>query len=88
MAKAVTQILNDPRKAGQMATRKELFGEFNRYAVFAVHTRGEQVCWFVTNAERIDDVTGGPAVIRQAETREMAMAGLADQSSDDWKEAA
>jgi hypothetical protein len=53
MAKAVTQILNDPRKAGQMATRKELFGEFNRYAVFAVHTRGEQ-CLLVRDRCRAD----------------------------------
>jgi hypothetical protein len=71
---------NDPTRAGQDASKRQYFGEFGRYAVFAVHTRFDAVCWFVTDAESIADaqVRAGefPAVIRQEATREAAMAGL------------
>ena len=68
---------NDTRCAGQVADQPELFGEFSRFSVFSIHTRFDAVCWMVTDAERIDDVTGRPAVIRQAQSREAAIAGLA-----------
>jgi hypothetical protein len=67
---------NDPSRAGQHATAKYLFGPFNRYAVFAVHTRFDAVSWFVTDAEQFDDVTGAPLVIRQEATRQLAVRGL------------
>jgi hypothetical protein len=71
---------NDPTRAGQDASKRQYFGEFNRYSVFAVHTRFDAVQWFVTDAETITDaqVRAGqlPAVIRQETTREAAMAGL------------
>lgn len=70
---------------GALLAKKERFGEFGRYSVAPVWTRFDTVEWFVWDAERIDEVTGGPAVIRQAETREMAMAGLdtpTDQTHD------
>jgi hypothetical protein len=67
---------NDPSRSGQPATAKYLFGPFNRYAVFAVHTRFDAVSWFVTDAEQLDYVTGCPLVIRQCDTRELAVRGL------------
>jgi hypothetical protein len=71
---------NDPKRAGQDASKRHYFGEFNRYSVFAVHTRFDVVQWFVTDAESVTDaqVRAGelPAVIRQEATREAAMAGL------------
>ena len=71
---------NDPNRAGQDASKRQYFGAFDRYSVFAVHTRFDAVCWFVTDAEGItdDQVRAGefPPVIRQEATREAAMAGL------------
>lgn len=32
-------INNNPNQAGQLAGRKELFGDYKRYAVAPVHTR-------------------------------------------------
>ncbi|MCI0393205.1 MAG: hypothetical protein MOB07_31135 [Acidobacteria bacterium] len=74
-------ITNDPNRAGQHATQPEYCGEHKRYSVFAVHTRFDTVCWFVTDALGITDaeVKAGkfPPVIRQEKTREEAMRGLA-----------
>lgn len=67
---------NDPKRAGQLAAKKELFGGYSRYAVAPVHTRFNAVEWFVWDAEKIDLVTGGPDVIRQAQTKAEALAGL------------
>jgi hypothetical protein len=66
---------NDKKKAGEKASKTVLFGEFSRYAVYAVHTRFSSVVWFVTDAET--DPTTMPQVIRQAETFEAAIKGLA-----------
>ena len=67
---------NDPRQAGKLASSKVLFGEASRYAVFAVHTRFDAVEWFVTDAETVDEVTDGPAVVRQADRFEDAVGGM------------
>lgn len=68
---------NNPRKAGQRATRQQLFGDYSRYAVYAVHTRFEAVEWFVADAETTDEATGLPAIIRQEPTMVQAVEGLA-----------
>ena len=71
---------NDPKRAGRNASKTKYFGEFSRYAVFAVHTRFDAVSWFVTDAEGITDeqVKRGERapVIRQEPTYEAAIAGL------------
>jgi len=67
---------NDQTKAGQLASRKHTFGDWSRYAVFAVHTRFDAVQFFVADAEREDPTTGQPEVIRQADSFEQAVAGL------------
>lgn len=67
---------NDPSRAGQRASQRLIFGEFHRFAVFAIHTRFDAVEWFVTDAEKTDPVTEGPAVIRQEATMAEAVAGL------------
>lgn len=69
-------IRNEPTMAGRLAGRKRFFGDYSRYAVFPVHTRFEAVEWFVADAEVTDEVTGLPAVIRQAASKAEAVAGL------------
>lgn len=67
---------NDPWRAGQLASRRALFGDGSRYAVAAVHTRFG-VRFFVWDAEVLDVyVTGGPSVIRQVGNLADAVAGL------------
>lgn len=56
---------NNSRRAGQPASAKLLFGEFSRFAVFAVHTRFDAVEWFVTDAETVDPVTNMHAIVAQ-----------------------
>lgn len=71
---------NDPGRAGQNASDAVLFGEFDRYAVFAVHTRFDAVSWFVVDAEGVTDAQVRakqlPPVIRQEPTYEAAIADL------------
>jgi hypothetical protein len=67
---------NNPAFAGRLASDKVLFGECSRYALFAVHTRGNSVQWFVADAESVDELTGLPRIVRQAATPEQAIAGL------------
>lgn len=69
-------IKNDPSRAGSLAARKQLFGDWCRFAVAPVHTRFDAVEWFVWDAEATDPETGLAKVIRQAETLEAAMHGL------------
>jgi hypothetical protein len=71
---------NDPRFAGRQASGKVLFGFCSRYALYAVHTRGDAVQWLVADAESMDAETGLPGIIRQAATPEEAVAGLADDA--------
>ena len=69
-------IANDPIKAGQRASKSTLFGENSRYAVYAVHTRFEDVQWFVADAEQTDPVTGLCMIIRQRNSKEDAIASI------------
>lgn len=69
-------IRNNPARKGELAAPKRLFGEYSRYAVAPVHTRFDRVQWFVWDADEIDPVTNGPAVIRQEDTEAEAIAGL------------
>ena len=69
-------IKNNHKLAGQRINKKELFGPFCRYAVYAIHTRFDYIEWIVTDAEKIDELTNLPAIIRQAKTKEEAMKGL------------
>lgn len=74
--KPMTEKQNNPRQAGSRASCMVIFGEFSRYACFAVHTRGDSLAWFVADAEHTDEVTGKPAIIRQAQSFEEAISGL------------
>lgn len=67
---------NDTGKAGAPAGKKLLFGDCSRYAIAPVHTRFEDVWWFVWDADVVDEVTGNPAAIRIEESFERAVAGL------------
>lgn len=71
---------NDPGKAGQLAGKKMLFGDCSRYAVAPIHTRFNNLTWFVWDAEAISDsdlAQNHPVpVIRQEESFEAAVAGL------------
>lgn len=69
-------ILNVPARKGETAARKRLFGNYSRYAVAPVHTRFDAVEWMVWDADVLDAVTGGPAVIRQAASEAEAICGL------------
>lgn len=75
MRKPLKIQANDPQRAGQLASRKALFNG-SRFAVAAVHTRFEAVSFFVWDAEATDEVTGGPAVVRQADTLAEAVRDL------------
>lgn len=69
-------MTNNPKLAGQLAAKKELFGGHSRYAIAPIHTRFDAVEWFVWDAEQIDPATNKPDVIRQAPTKTEALAGL------------
>jgi hypothetical protein len=67
---------NNPNLAGQLAAKKELFGDCSRYAIAPIHTRFDAVEWFVWDAEKTDLDTKRAQVIRQAQTKAEALAGL------------
>jgi hypothetical protein len=69
-------IENDPEQSGRLATRKELFGDHERYAIAAVHTQFDAVCWVVWDAEDMNEELGVPKIIRQAPTKDEALAGF------------
>ena len=69
---------NEPSRAGQLAAPKQSFGDYRRFAIAPIHTRFAAVEWFVWDAEAVDPVIGGPAIIRQERTLTAPMAGLAD----------
>jgi len=52
------------------------FGDFSRYNLDVCQGRDGKVTYIVTDAEVIDPVTDLPAIIRQADTEEEAIAGL------------
>ena len=65
---------NNPNLAGQLASKKVLFGGYSRFAIAPVHTRFDAVEWFVWDAEQIDPLTRLPSVIAQEATKEEALA--------------
>lgn len=68
---------NDSSKAGQRATVKIIFGDYSRYALYAIHTRFDSVCWIVQDAEQLDPIVADmPAIIRQELKWEDAIDGL------------
>ena len=69
-------IKNDPARKGELATRKQFFGENRRYAVAPIHTRFDALEWFVWDAEHHLSDLNHAEVIRQAETLEEAIRGL------------
>ena len=71
----ITAEANAPQFAGRQASAKVFFGEFSRFALFAVHTRFESVQWFVADGESLDKA-GLARIVRQAATPEQAVAGL------------
>ena len=73
--KFASSYANNPDLKGSPAAKKVLFGDCSRYAVAPVHTRFDAVQWFVWDAETYDPA-GIPAVIRQEDTLEAAIAGL------------
>jgi hypothetical protein len=73
---AELKIVNDPDRAGQLASEKVLFCG-SRYAIAAVHSRFAEdgVTWFVWDAEQLDE-NDDPTVIRQAGSVGTAIQGL------------
>ncbi len=69
-------IVNVAARKGELAARKQFFGENRRYAVAPVHTRFDAVEWFVWDAEHPLSTLNRAEVIRQAETLEEALRGL------------
>ena len=74
-SKGTTKAKKEAPMTSQTLSSKT-FGEFSRYRLDAFQTRFGTVEYFVLDAERIDALTGLPAVIRQAATAEEATAGL------------
>ncbi len=70
-----TTYKNNPFLAGKIASQPMLFGEFNRYSVYAVHTRFANVQWFVSDAHFLDE-QNLPKVIRQDDCFESVIKGL------------
>jgi hypothetical protein len=65
---------NNPNLKGERASRKCVFGECSRFAVYASHTRFDAVEWFVTDAETpCEHFPSLPAVIGQSDTLEGAL---------------
>ncbi len=65
---------NDIRQSGAPRSNMVLFGPNSRYALFAMHTRFplEDEGWAVRDAETVDEVTGGPALVAQCFTKQEA----------------
>lgn len=72
----LTADANDPARKGQQASKRVTFGQFARYCIYAVHTRFDAVQWFVQDAHGVDEITHGPAIIRQEDSKEAALRGL------------
>jgi len=73
-------LSNNPMLKGSPAAPKQRFGDGGRYAVWPIHTRFDAVEWFVADAEHPFSDMNHAEVIRQAETLELAMKGLGDDS--------
>ena len=66
---------NEPSRKGQLAARKQLFGDYSRYAIAPVHTRFDAVSWFVWDAYG-DPMNNASSIIRQEATLAEAIKGL------------
>jgi hypothetical protein len=80
VVKALKAQANDPAKRGQKASAYVVFGDYSRYAIYAVHTRFEAVQYFVVDVEQLNDEDGKEygRIIRQEDTVELALADLID----------
>lgn len=68
---------NNPHKSGQRASEKVIFGDYSRYALYAIHTRFDCVWWIVQDTETLDPIVMDmPAIIRQEVKLEDAIDGL------------
>lgn len=84
--------INDTTKKGELATEKILFGEFYRYAIAGVHTRFENIVWFIWDAnipDELYDYTNEefgyvPKIIYQAETWDEAIEYIKDYCDLAW----
>lgn len=65
-------IKNDTNKAGIIASKPQFF-MLHQIKVAAIHTRFDNVQWFVWDAGIIDELTGHPEVVGQYETEEEAI---------------
>ena len=69
-------MINNPRKAGRLATKIESFdmpGSDWKINVAAIHTRFDAVEWFVWDTGLLDEMTGHPEVIGQYATQQEAV---------------
>jgi len=69
---------NNPSLRGSLASKKQFFGENSRYAIAPVHTRFDDVEWFVWDAEHANSTMNKAEVIRQSPTLSDAVCGLED----------
>lgn len=69
-------LKNNAARKGELAARKQFFGDNSRYAVAPVHTRFDALEWFVWDAEHPLSNLSRAEVIRQAETLEDALRGI------------
>lgn len=58
---------NDPNKAGRRASQLATFGDFGRFAVYAIHTRGDRVQWVLQDAD-LPNEEGRATIIRRADS--------------------
>lgn len=71
-----SSFTNNPFLKGSPAAPKQRFGSNGRYAVAPVHTRFDEVEWFVWDAEHPASDMSRAEVIRQAGSLEEALRGL------------
>lgn len=71
-------------KTPETLSHGSTFGPFSRFQLVRheSHRGPEFSCWMVLDAERPDELTGTPGVIRQEQTIEAAVAGLEFAESD------
>lgn len=76
MPVSFSPVCNVPSKKGELAARKQFFGPNRRYAVAPIHTRFDDIEWFVWDAEHELSNMTRAEVIRQSPTLEAALCGL------------
>jgi len=69
------EIKNIPSRAGELATKKRFSLDNSRFAIAAIHTRFDKVCWFVWDSHNVDKI-GLPSVVRQEWSEADARKGL------------